>query len=132
MLDQEKIINMARLSSYENNEGRFDIATGTYFRGDYVGLHVVRSVICATVSFGIIAGLYALYNFEGLMTDLYSVDMTAFAKQLLTRYIIFTGVYALISYVVYSVRWHVTRKRLKGYYKSLKYLGRKYYMEDEF
>ena len=131
MLDQEKIINMARLSSYENNEGRADIATGTYFRGDYVGLHVVRSILCATAAFAIIACLYALYNFEGLMADLYSVDMTSYAKLLLRRYVIFVGAYAVVSYIVYSVRWSRSRKRLRGYYRSLKYMGKKYYLEDE-
>ncbi|MCR5303339.1 MAG: hypothetical protein K6E33_02160 [Lachnospiraceae bacterium] len=132
MLDQEKIVSMARLSSYEENEGRADIATGMFFRGDYVGLHVVRSVICATAAFFIIVGLYVLYDFEKLMSDLYSVDLTVFAQMLLRRYIIFIAVYAVISYIVYSVKWARSRKRLKGYYKSLKYMGRKYYMEDEY
>ena len=36
MLNEERIILMTKMASYEANEGRRNVAIGRYFRSDYV------------------------------------------------------------------------------------------------
>ena len=71
MLNEDRIILMTRLASYESGEGKKNAAIGGYFRSDYIGMQVVKSVIYATIAFFILFGLYILYDFEVFMAEIY-------------------------------------------------------------
>lgn len=75
MLNEERIILMTKLASYESGEGKKCAATGSYFRSDYVGMQVVKSVICGTLAFLICFALYVLYDFETFMLEIYKMDL---------------------------------------------------------
>ena len=47
MLNQERIILMTKMASYEKNEGKKNDSIMNYFRGDYVWLQVMKSLISA-------------------------------------------------------------------------------------
>lgn len=51
MINEEKVILMTKLASYETHEGKKDMTVVHYFRGDYIGFQVLKSVIAATISF---------------------------------------------------------------------------------
>ena len=71
MLSQERIKLMTKMAAYEENEGRKYMSIGSYFRSDYMGMQVIRSVICGTLAFLLLAGLYVYYHFETMMQDIY-------------------------------------------------------------
>ena len=54
MLNEERIRLMTKMASYEANEGKKNVSIGSYFRGDYIGLQVIKSVISGTIGFFII------------------------------------------------------------------------------
>lgn len=115
------------MACYEADEGRKNVAIGNYFRGDYIGLQVIKSIISATIAYVIIFAMFILYDFEDFMANIYKMDLLGFAKSVITYYLIFTLAYALISYGVYTYRYMKARKSLKGYYNNLKKLA---YMYD--
>lgn len=43
MINEEKVILMTKLASYESNEGKKNIRIVNYFRGDYIGFQVLKS-----------------------------------------------------------------------------------------
>lgn len=51
MLSQERIKLMTKMAAYEENEGKKYMSIGSYFRSDYMGMQVIRSVICGTLAF---------------------------------------------------------------------------------
>ena len=51
MLNEERIILMTKLASYEAGEGKRNEAIGKYFRSDYIGVQVIKSIISATIAF---------------------------------------------------------------------------------
>ena len=51
MINEERVILMTRLASYEANEGKKDISIVNYFRGDYIGFQVLKSIIAARYLF---------------------------------------------------------------------------------
>ena len=63
MIKEEKVILMTRLASYESGKGKKDINILNYFRGDYIGFQILKSVIAATVSFFAVFAVYVFYNF---------------------------------------------------------------------
>ncbi len=130
MLHEERIKLMTKMASYEENEGRHNIAIGNYFRSDYISLQVMKSIISGTLSFAIALGVYGFYHFETVMKEMYQVDLLETGRKLLLTYVIFTGTYTFISYLVYSYRYSRAKKSLKKYYSHLKELSELY--EEDF
>ena len=70
MLNEERIRLMTRMACYEAGEGRKNVAIGNYFRGDYIGLQVIKSVISATIAYVILFAMFIFYDFEVLCRHL--------------------------------------------------------------
>ena len=123
MLNEEKVILMTRLDSYEKREGKNNMAIGKYFRGDFISLHLLKAVIVATICYFIGFGLYLLYFIEELLAKIYEIDFILFAKNAISIYVIFVVVYCCLSYVVFTYRFVKARKGIRRYYHNLKKLS---------
>ena len=64
MLNEEKVILMTKLASYEETEGKQNEKIVNYFRGDYLTVEVLKSLLYGTIAFVLGFGLYILYDFE--------------------------------------------------------------------
>ena len=117
---------MTRMASYETGKGKKDISILNYFRGDYIGFQVLKSVIAATISFVALFAVYLFYNFETLMQNIYKMDLMEFGKSIIILYLCAVGAYGVISYVVYATRYNRAKKSLRMYYSNLKKLGSMY------
>ena len=131
MLSQERIKLMTKMAAYEEKEGKTYMSIGSYFRSDYMGMQVIRSIISATFAFLIICGFYVYYHLESLMQDIYKLDVWTLGKQVILYYIIFVAAYALITYIVYSFRYSKAKRSLKRYYRHLKQLAAIYDIEKK-
>lgn len=117
---------MTKMASYEANDGRKNVAIGNYFRSDYIGWQVLKSIISATIAFVVVFGMYVFYNFETFMTDIYKMDLWELARNILSYYLWTVGIYAVISYIVYTVRYNAAVKSLKVYHMNLRRLADMY------
>lgn len=129
MLSQERIKLMTKMAAYEENEGKKYMSIGSYFRSDYMGMQVIRSVICGTLAFFLFAGLYVYYHFETMMQDIYKMDLLLLGRRVLFYYIVFIAAYSVITYVIYSFRYSRAKRSLKHYYYHLKQLAAIYDIE---
>ncbi|MBD5486493.1 MAG: hypothetical protein HDR18_13410 [Lachnospiraceae bacterium] len=126
MLNEKRIILMTKMASYEANEGRKNVTIGSYFRSDYIGWQVLKSIISATIAFVVVFGMYIFYDFEIFMADIYKMDLLEFAKHILKMYLWTIGGYAVIAYVVYTIRYNRAVRSLKVYYMNLRRLADMY------
>lgn len=126
MVNKDRVILMTRMSAFRQREGKKTAAINQYFRSDYVGFQVLKSVISATIVFCILLGIYVLFHFEELMQNIYNLNVMAVARRLLVYYILLVGGYAVVSYVIYSIRYTKMRGRMKNYYNDLKRLSKLY------
>lgn len=126
MLNEERVVLMTRMASYEKGEGKKCVKIGNFFRSDYLSVQVLEAVICGTIAFMIVFGLYVLYDFEVFMQDLYKIDLLALGKDVLMKYVIFMLVYGVLVYVGCTVRYVLVRKSMKRYYQNLKKLNAMY------
>ncbi len=122
MLNEEKIIRMTKLATFEKKEGKKNLSIVNYYRNDYIGFHVLKSIIAVTISFVAVFALYVFYNFETLMNDIYKMDLMEFGKSVVIIYLCIAAAYGVITYVVYANRYNRAKKRLKRYYAGLKAL----------
>ena len=131
MLNEDKVILMTKMAACMDREGKKNGAINSYFRSDYIGFNVLKSVICATVVFAICVGTYALYDFENVLSNLYNTDnLLAIGRRFLIYYLLLVGVYSLASYIIYSYRYSKMRKNMRQYYGDLKKLARMYEKEQ--
>ena len=126
MINEEKVILMTKLASYESHRGKKDIAITHYFRNDYIGFQVLKSTIAATISFLALFGIYVLYHFEELMQDIYKMDLLEFGKDVVILYLCVVGAYGIVSYIVSATRYSRAKKSLKNYYGNLRKLAGMY------
>lgn len=127
MLNEERVILMTQMASYEENEGKKNVNIGNYFRSDYIAIQVLKSVLSATVAFAIVFALYIFYDFETFMQDIYKMDLITFAQKVLIYYAVTVVSYGLISYAIYSYRYTKAKKSLKRYRNNLKKLNALYH-----
>lgn len=123
MLNEERIILMTKMASYEEHEGKKNVVIGNYFRSDYISLQILKSIISATIAFVVVFGMFIFYDFEVFMQDIYKMDLFEFAKNVLTAYAVTVGGYAAITYIVSLNRYNKAKKSLKRYYNNLKKLS---------
>ncbi len=126
MMNEEKVILMTRLASYESDEGKKDISIVNYFKGDYIGFQILKSVIAATIAFFALFGVYIFYNFEELMQNIYKMDLLSFGKDVITLYLCVVGAYGVITYVLFTYKYNKAKKNLRNYYINLKKLAGMY------
>ncbi|MCM1156611.1 MAG: hypothetical protein NC314_09555 [Roseburia sp.] len=126
MLNEERVILMTKLASYEANEGKRNVAIGSYFRSDYIGWQILKSIISATIAFVVVFAMYIFYDFEVFMMDIYKMDLLEFGKSVLKNYVGAVLIYSLISYAVYAYRYSRARKSLKLYHLNLRKLSGMY------
>lgn len=126
MINEDKVILMTKLASYESDEGKKNMSIVNYFRGDYIGFQVLKSVIAATISFFALFAVYAFYNFEQLMQDVYKMDLLEYGKSIVILYLCTVGAYGVVSYILYSTRYSKAKRSLKHYYNNLKKLSSMY------
>ncbi|MBQ9143218.1 MAG: hypothetical protein IJX63_15735 [Lachnospiraceae bacterium] len=126
MINEERIVLMTKLTSYEKREGKESMAIGRYFRGDYISLHLLKSVILATIAYAVGVGLYLLYNFEDLLEEIYNLDFAYMAKNFISIYVIFVVAYCSLTYVIFTYRYVKARKSIRRYQHNLKKLSAMY------
>ncbi len=130
MIHEERVILMTGLQTYEDGDGKRDIAISNYFRGDYLGMQMLKSVIYVTIAAGLFFAGYVFYNLEEFLNNIYQTNWIEYAQMLLTRYLVLVVAYTLITYLVYACRYAKAKKNLKKYYGGLKALNAMYHEES--
>lgn len=129
MLNEERVILMTHMASYEGGEGKRNVKIGSYFRSDYIAVQILKSLICGTIAFGVVFAVYVFYDFEVFMENLYKIDLIAFAKRILIYYVAAVAGYGVLTYVICTYRYAKAKSSLKRYYHNLKKLNSFYSSE---
>lgn len=119
MVNEEKVLRMTKMASYEAKEGKKDKAVAGYFRGDYIGMQIMISFLVITMALLVVLGIYLCLNFEAVMAGIYSMDLVATGKKLLWIYLAALAVYLVMTYVVYLIRYEKAKKHLRVFLEYL-------------
>jgi len=122
MVNEEKVILMTKLASYEQGEGKKYVNITRYFRTDYISAQMLKSVIVGIITFITVISVYLFYNFEVIMENIYNMDVIAFGKKVGEIFVVCMVVYLVASYIIAVYRYSHARKSLKVYYANLKRL----------
>lgn len=122
MLNEEKVIMMTRMASYEKGKGKEHLHKGSFFRSDYIALALIKAVLSITISFIFVVAIYIYYNYEKYMEQINELDFVAIGKQIGHYYIFALIIYVAISYLVCNAEYIVARVNLGKYKSNLKKL----------
>ncbi len=123
MVDEERLKLMTRMASFEDNEGKKTIPVCEFFRSDYVGLHMLLTAVYVTLAFALVAGINIFCGIESFLADFYRTDFLFLGRELLRKYLIVLGIYLVVSFFVYTVRYTRARKSNRTYQKALRRLS---------
>lgn len=126
MLNFKKIRLMTKLAVYEKKEGKEDIYLSKYYKTDYVRFQALKSVITATIGYGLIIAMIVFYKMEYLVKNAVTLDYKLIGTYILGFYLMTITVYGLGAVVVYSLKYDASRKKLSRYFKLLKRLEKIY------
>lgn len=119
MINEEKVLRMTKMASYEAKEGKKDRAVAGYFKGDYIGMQLIVSFVVFTIAFAGAFAAYLFLNFEEVMAGIYTMDLLAIGKQVLLVYLIILVIYLIATYAVYLIRYTKARRRLAMFLEYL-------------
>lgn len=123
MINEEKVALMTRLAFYEEEKGKKARRITSFYRNDYVVVQILKSIVAATIIYGIVFGTYVFLDFEQFMQDIYKMDLVSFARNVITYYVIFLACYVAFTYVYATVRYALAQRSLRRYYQDLKKLN---------
>ena len=124
MINEERVVLMTKMAVKAEAFQKEGMRINQFYRGDYVGFEVVKAVISATVLYIVLVAAYALFRFDEILNDFYSGTGLDGLRKYLLYYFILAGVYVIVSYIVYSIRYNRARRHAREYYQLLKELER--------
>ena len=130
MVNEERVKLMTRMAAYEKEKHQKNKNIVSFFKKDYISMQMLKSIICTTMAFGIVFALYALYDFEVFMKEIYQMDLFQFAKSVIIIYLIFLGIILLATHMVALYRYNRALQRTRIYYANLRKLAHSYGEEE--
>lgn len=124
MINEERVVLMTKMSVKADEFRKEGMRINQFYRGDYVGFEVVKAVISATVLFVVLMAAYALFRFDEILNEFYSGTGLDGLRKYILYYFVLAGVYVIVSYIIYSIRYNRARREAREYYHMLKELER--------
>lgn len=131
MLNEDKIKLMSSISMFEKKEGRHVFPMNHYFRGDYVGSHMVRSAAGYTFCWILGVLVWALYEIEILISTEVMDNIRVFFVRFGVYYCAGLAAYLLITALVYNKRYYSASRRMKVYVNRLSRLAKRYEFQNK-
>lgn len=120
MVNKRKVRLMARTSMYEKHEGNSELKKANYYKGDYVGAHMLLVGAAVTAAYLLCIVLLCLYKFEYIVNNLTTLNYNQIFNTAVVVYVVILIVYMIISYFVYSMRYANGESGIKFYINRLK------------
>ncbi len=130
MLSKKKIKIMFCMADYENSDGKKDLRTVKLYKNDYIRINMLLSIVCVTIAYALILALIVLYNLEYIISNAVSIHYYSVATLVLGIYVLLIIFYSFVSIYVFSKRYDISKKRVKKYFRYLKYLNTNYQKDD--
>lgn len=120
MIHNDRVRQMVKLQTFEDQKGEKYFSIVKYFRGDYVWLHLLKAFVAGTVSFALMVGMWALAEMEHLMETIHTMDLQAFAVSLLLKYFIFIGLYLVAVFCYANATYTRAKREVRSYKRHLR------------
>lgn len=129
MLNENRVKLMTRMARYEKGIGKDDIKISSFYKKDYVSMHVLITLLLTTIGFGMIAGLVVLGNLDSVLQNLTMNKMIVLAGIAVIAYIVFLIGFGVFTSVLHKRKHANAKQRVKQYYRDFARLKKLYTKE---
>ena len=92
MVRDKNVKLMTRMAIYEKNAGKYEIPMTGYFKGDYVRLNVLKSIVGGTVAFAMALVLGILYKAEYILANVMKMDYKQIGLKIIVVYLVWSKI----------------------------------------
>lgn len=131
MINEERVKQLYKIALYDQNDEKQNRQVGQYYRSDYVGKEMIKSIFTGTFAFGCIAILWLLSSWEDVLESINNLEIVDTAIEMIIIYVVFMVIYLAATYLVYNIRYSAGRKKMKEYTSNLKTAQKMYEREEK-
>ena len=131
MINEERVKQLYKIALYEQNEEKKHRQMGQYYKSDFVGKELIKSIFSGSFAFLCFVILWMLSTWEDVLDSINNLEIVGTAIKVIVVYGIFMLIYLVATYVVYAIRYEVGRKKLKEYTADLKTASKMYDREEK-
>lgn len=131
MVNVDRVKHQSQIAFYEQTKEKENRAIGQYYRSDFIGKEVIKSIFTGTIAYGVLAALWVMANMDAVLQSVNDLSIIRTVFIMLLVYIGFIIVYLLITYLVYAFRYVRGKKELEEYKGHLKALNQMYEREEK-
>ncbi len=131
MLNEEKIKIMNKLAMYEQGEGKKYLPVSRFYRSDYIGLAMIRNFFVVTIGYCLVLAGIAVYFGEYLIDNIHKMDLVSIGMVAVFGYVAVLVIFSVLTYIQYTVKYHMAKKSVKNYYEDLTQLNKIYSREEK-
>lgn len=131
MINEEKVKYMTKAAVYESGPEKKNIKIDSYYRGDYLGLQLVKSAFAYAAAFCVLAVLFLMGRSEDIflkITD--EVYLKNILKIMSVLFFFGLVVYEAAVYWYYVRKHSLAKQSVKEFQFYLKHISR-FYEEEE-
>lgn len=129
MLDKEKVRLMTKLAFYEETLGKEDFKVDEYYRNDYVGFHIICSIMWTTIGYACVVGLAALAGMDWILNNISRSVIIMMIVAVVVGYLVVLVIYSMISRYIFKRKHNRARQRVKVFNHNLNILLKLYEKE---
>ena len=130
MLREDKIRLMHEIAQYEKRADEWERPAKEYFRGDYVGMHLLQSFLSFSFSYALILCVVLLYRLEYILNAVNVLIVVRFVLRCVVVYLVGLLAFEIITYIVFRRRYDKSAARRQEHLRCLKRLKKRYDTEE--
>ena len=131
MVNVDKVKHQCQMAFYEQKDEKRNRAVGQYYRSDFIGKEVIKSIFTGTFAYVVMAVLWVMANMDAVMKSVNDLSIIYTVFVMVVIYVGFMVAYLLVTYLIYAVRYVNEKKQLDVYKGHLKALNQMYEREEK-
>lgn len=131
MVNVEKVKHQCQIAFYERKEEKRNRGIGQYYRSDFIGKEVIKSIFTGTIAYAVMAMLWVMANIEAVLASVNDLSIVWTVCVMLIIYVGFLITYLVLTYIIYAVRYKDGKTKIEQYKGHLKALNQMYEREEK-
>lgn len=131
MLNRERVKQLYKVALYEQKEEKLHKQIGKYYRSDYIGKEILKSIFTGTLAYLFIIVLFVINEWDIFLKEINHLDIKEMGVPLLLTYFVYMLLYLGVTYFIYKSRYEKSRDHLDEFEEEIRTLHKMYEREEK-
>ena len=131
MLNRERVKQLYKVALYEQKEEKLHKQIGKYYRSDYIGKEILKSIFTGTVAYFFLIVLLVANQWDVFLREINRLDVKEIGVPLFLVYLVYMVLYLSVTYFIYKARYEKSRTHLDEFEEEIRTLHNMYEREEK-